>query len=70
MAKARWMMYTLFCPVCNDYFKELVVIYKVPKNFDIEPHLAGMVERHDHNAFQEAKAQMERARVESPENPE
>ncbi len=55
MADAIWKEYELFCPVCNAYFKELVVIYKELENFDITPYLAGFVERHDHKAFQEAQ---------------
>ena len=57
MADAIWKEYELFCPVCNAHFKELVVLNKVPKNFDITPYLAGFVERHDHKAFQEAQRQ-------------
>ncbi len=57
MADAIWKEYELFCPVCNAYFKELVVIYKELENFDITPYLAGFVERHDHQAFQEAARQ-------------
>ena len=40
-----------------DYFKQLVVLHKVPKNFDITPYLDGFVESHDHKAFQEAERQ-------------
>jgi hypothetical protein len=44
MANARWMEYRLFCPICNDYFTQLVVFHKLPKNFKMDPHLAGIVE--------------------------
>ena len=53
MADAIWNEYELFCPVCNTHFKQLVVLHKVPENFDITPYLAGFVERHGHKAFQE-----------------
>ena len=32
MANAIWKEYELFCPVCNAYFKQLVVLHKVPKS--------------------------------------
>jgi C4-type Zn-finger protein len=56
MTDAIWKEFRLFCPVCNDTFTQLVVIHKVPANFKIEPYLEGMVERHDHQAYQQAKA--------------
>jgi hypothetical protein len=34
-----------------------VVLHKVPENFDITPHLAGFVERHNHKAWQDAQQQ-------------
>ncbi len=55
MADAIWKEYELFCPVCNASFKQLVVLHKVPEDFDITPYLAGFVESHDHMAFQEAQ---------------
>ena len=55
MAEAIWNEYELFCPVCNTHFKQLVVLHKVPENFDIAPYLAGFVESHDHKAWQEAQ---------------
>jgi hypothetical protein len=55
MADAIWKEYELFCPVCNAYFKQLVVLHKVPDNFDITPYLSGFVERHGHEAFQAAQ---------------
>jgi hypothetical protein len=57
MADAIWNEYELFCPVCDAYFKQLVVLHEVPENFDIVPYLAGIVERHNHEAFQEARRQ-------------
>jgi uncharacterized protein (DUF2225 family) len=57
MADAIWNEYELFCPVCNTHFKQLVVLHKVPKNFDIASYLAGFVERHDHKAWQDAQRQ-------------
>jgi 5-methylcytosine-specific restriction endonuclease McrA len=72
MTDAIWKEIRLFCPVCNDHFTQLVVIHKVPANFKIEPYLEGMIERHDHQAFQQAKAkaQAERAAGRDPENTE
>lgn len=61
MANAEWKEYRLFCPVCNVYFTQLVVLQKLPKNFKIEPYLAGMVKSHDHKAYQEAQAQKEKS---------
>jgi hypothetical protein len=56
MADAEWKEYRLFCPICQDHFTQLVVLHKLPRGFKIEPYLAGMVESHDHKAYQEAKA--------------
>ena len=41
--------------MCNAYFKQLVVLHKVPKNFDITPYLEGFVKSHDHKAWQEGQ---------------
>jgi len=41
----------------------LVVLHKLPRNFKIDSYLAGMVESHNHKAFQEAKAQQRQAQV-------
>ena len=70
MANAKWMEYRLFCPICNDYFTQLVVLHKLPKNFQIDPYLAGMVESHDHKACQDAKAQKSQAQVDQKEKAE
>jgi hypothetical protein len=61
MANASFVEYELFCPVCNVNFKQLVVLHKLPKNFNIDGYLAGMVERHDHAAYQKAKAERDNA---------
>ena len=63
MANAKWMEYRLFCPICKDHFTKLVVLHKLPRNFKIDSYLAGMVESHNHKAFQEAKAQQRQAQV-------
>jgi hypothetical protein len=60
VAKAEWLEFRLFCPVCNVHFTQLVVLHKLPKNFKIEPYLAGMVESHDHKAVQEAQAKKDK----------
>lgn len=55
MANAIWKEYELFCPVCNVNFKQLVVLHKVPENFDITPYLDGFVKSHNHEAWREAQ---------------
>jgi hypothetical protein len=44
---------------CRSYvdihLKQLVVLHKAPKNFDITSYLDGFVKSHDHKAFQEAQ---------------
>lgn len=57
MEETIWETFELFCPVCNVTFNQLVVLHKVPKGFKIDKYLAGMVENHDHKAYQAAKAQ-------------
>ncbi|MGE5644471.1 MAG: hypothetical protein ACM336_01640 [Acidobacteriota bacterium] len=51
-----------FCPTCNDNFTLMAVI---PKNgsVDVDKYIAEAVARHDHKAFQEAKAQHVKVRV-------
>ncbi|MGB9406124.1 MAG: hypothetical protein WCA89_01245 [Terracidiphilus sp.] len=56
MAKTNCYEFRLFCPICNASFTQLVILHKVPKGFKIDSYLAGMVERHDHQAFQAARA--------------
>ncbi|MGA2832266.1 MAG: hypothetical protein ABSE55_04265 [Terracidiphilus sp.] len=57
MQKTIWETFELFCPVCNTTFNQLVVLHKVPEGFKIDKYLAGMVENHNHKAYQAAKAQ-------------
>ena len=40
-----------FARCATLHFKQLVVLHKVPKNFDITPYLAGFVESHDTRPF-------------------
>jgi C4-type Zn-finger protein len=56
MSKSINLEYELYCPVCDHTFKQPVFLHKVPDDFDIEPYLAGMVERHDHAAYQAYRA--------------
>jgi hypothetical protein len=63
MPDAEWIEYRLFCPACDDYFTQLVALHQLPRNFDIDSHLTGMVERHNHKAYQEARAQKEKSSV-------
>ncbi len=58
MTDASFQEYELYCPVCNAHFKQLVVLHKLPKGFQIEPYLAGMVESHDHAAYQAWQAKL------------
>jgi len=63
MQETIWETIELFCPVCNATFNQLVVLHKVPKGFKIDKYLAGMVENHDHKAYQEAKLAHFKVRV-------
>lgn len=63
MADAIWKEYQLYCPVCDVKFKQLVVLHKLPKGFKIDPYLAGMVEQHDHQAYQASRKQANLADV-------
>jgi len=49
-----------FCPVCNENFTLMAV---VPKEADVNAYLTDAVSRHDHKAYQEAKAQHFKVRV-------
>ncbi|MGE5489194.1 MAG: hypothetical protein ACM3ZB_15370 [bacterium] len=49
-----------FCPVCKENFTLMAVI---PKGADVDAYLADAVARHDHKAFQEAKALQFKVRV-------
>ncbi len=57
MANTDCYEFRLFCPICNASFTQPVILHKVPKGFKIDRYLAGMVENHDHQAFQAARAQ-------------
>lgn len=49
-----------FCPTCNESFTLMAVL---PKDANVDAYLTDAVSRHDHKAFQEAKAQMNKVRV-------
>ena len=49
-----------FCPTCNENFTLMSVL---PKDADVNKYLADAVARHDHKAFQEAKALHFKVRV-------
>ncbi|MGA2118053.1 MAG: hypothetical protein ABSH56_25290 [Bryobacteraceae bacterium] len=49
-----------YCPTCNDNFTVMAVL---PKEADVDGYLADAVVRHDHKAFQEAKAGHFKVRV-------
>ena len=61
MANAIFKEYTLYCPVCNVNFKQLIVLHKLPENFHVDSILADAVARHDHKAYQAAQAQKSKA---------
>jgi hypothetical protein len=49
-----------YCPTCSDNFTVMAVL---PKEADVDRYLADAVVRHDHKAFQEAKAGHFKVRV-------
>jgi hypothetical protein len=49
-----------FCTTCNENFTVMAVI---PRETNIDAYLADAVSRHDHKAFQEAKALHTKVRV-------
>ena len=49
-----------FCPTCNESFTVMAVL---PKNLSVDTYLNDVVSRHDHKAFQEAKAAHFKIRV-------
>ena len=67
MASAEFKEYTLFCPVCKVNFKQLIVLHKLPKNFNVDRILANAVESHNHQAYQDAQAQKNKAAADQQE---
>jgi hypothetical protein len=49
-----------YCTTCNENFTVMAVI---PRDTDLDKYLADAVTRHDHKAFQEAKALHTKVRV-------
>jgi hypothetical protein len=49
-----------FCPTCNDSFTLMAVL---PQNANVDSYLSDAVARHDHKAFSDAKAAMNKVRV-------
>lgn len=49
-----------FCPTCNDSFTLMAVL---PQNANVDSYLSDAVARHDHKAFTDAKAAMNKVRV-------
>jgi hypothetical protein len=49
-----------FCPTCNESFTVMAVL---PKSANVDTYLNEVVGRHDHKAFQEAKAATFKIRV-------
>jgi hypothetical protein len=58
MANATYKEFKLFCPICNVTFTQLVVLHKLPENFNIDRYLAGMVESHNHKEYQAYQARL------------
>jgi hypothetical protein len=49
-----------FCPKCNESYTLMAVL---PMNTNVDEFLAEAVNRHDHKAFSDAKAQQTKVRV-------
>ncbi len=49
-----------YCPECKENFTLMAVL---PKGADVDAYLADAVARHDHKAYQEAKASHYKVRV-------
>jgi hypothetical protein len=49
-----------FCPTCNEAFTLMAVL---PKDANVDAYLTDAVARHDHKAWQEAKALHFKVRV-------
>jgi len=49
-----------FCPTCNENYTLMAVL---PTNANVDAYLTEAVSRHDHKAFMDAKAQMNKVRV-------
>ncbi len=49
-----------FCPTCNDTFTLMAVL---PNEANVDTYLSEAVARHDHKAFSDAKAAMNKVRV-------
>jgi hypothetical protein len=49
-----------FCPTCNESYTLMAVL---PKDANVDAFLADAVNRHDHKAFNDAKAQQTKVRV-------
>lgn len=49
-----------FCPTCNDSFTLMAVL---PQEANVDAYLADAVSRHDHKAFTDQKAAMNKVRV-------
>ena len=49
-----------FCPTCNENFSLMAVL---PKDANVDSFLNDAVARHDHKAFQDAKAASFKVRV-------
>lgn len=60
MAIANVKRFRPFCPTCNESFTLMAVL---PKEADVDKYLADAVSRHDHKAFQDAKAAQFKIRV-------
>ena len=57
MANAIFREYRLYCPICDHTFTQVVVLHKLPKDFNVDSVLANCVASHDHKAYQDAMKQ-------------
>jgi hypothetical protein len=49
-----------FCPTCNENYTLMAVL---PNDANVDAFLEDAVKRHDHKAFNDAKAQQNKVRV-------
>ena len=60
MAIPNVKRYRPFCPTCNDSFTLMAVL---PKDANVDAYIDDAIKRHDHKAYAEAKANLNKVRV-------
>jgi hypothetical protein len=68
MANAIFKEFRQYCPICDHTFTQLVVLHKVPEDYNCDRILADAAAHHDHKAFEEAKARGEIVNTGKQEN--